>query len=835
MKWPTLKIQRFCKTGSGGTPSTREKDVYYGGDIPWVKSGELKDNMLLSTEEALTNLGFAESAAKWVPAGSVLVAMYGATIGKTALLGIDATTNQAICNVIPNPQVADNRFVWYALRHTVPQFLAKRVGGAQPNISQKIIGQTSLPIPPISEQLRIVEILDQADALRKKRAEADSKAAHILPALFYKMFGDPATNPKGWDTGSLGDVILETQYGTSTKANTSGDGLPVLRMNNIDSDGYLDLTDLKYVMLSAKENEKYALTDGDILFNRTNSKELVGKTGLWLGEMEVVAASYLIRVRVDQERAIPEFIWAYMNCPFIKQMLLNRCRRAIGMANINAKELRNLPLILPKRDRQVAFAEHFDGLEQLRSQRKQNAKAIDRLFDTLLYRAFTSDLTAQWREAHMKELLAEMEQQAKVLECRPNKSKQEIRLTSKTSHIALSKATLTGSVGKDFLNFRPAYLKIQEDMERLTRMVKPSYLSVYEQMERFLEPIRRQHLEMTRSIEFSELASSRLTEIVQANQRWHDLIVQATTSTRAIEDFSRIHQTWLDKINPMQDSIAQLQAAAKMFLGDVAYRMTVTERIFAGIDFKAMRRAVALPESAFLRLENVIGDVTLTYEKLAASIRTIPDMTHLPMFILPGATREVFMAGYALDAICIPDKPDREKDASEVQLITEVEQETSGCIGLLEEVDPALARPYIGAHDALRGRNADRTRHILSSLREFWNHLLRRLAPDERVWPWVDSQGSRERLCKKGELLFAKDGKENLTRGSRVLFVCRNLNHPPLTDFVVQDTHALVKLVKFFNRVHELEPELTDEQLRALLLRTDSWLTYILQIWKGTR
>jgi len=375
----------------------------------------------------------------------------------------------------------------------------------------------------------------------------------------------------------------------------------------------------------------------------------------------------------------------------------------------------------------------------------------------------------------------------------------------------------------DLRQFRSAYLKIQEDMERLSRALKPSYLSIYEQMERALEPIRRQHLEVARSIKLSGLASSRLTEIVHANQRWQDLIDQTTASSRIFEDLTRTHQTWQDAIKPMQDSIAQLQAATKLSLGNVAYRLTVTERIFAGIDFEALKRTIALPEPAFLKLESVIDDVTLTYEKLADSIRTIPDVTHLPAFALPGATREVFMTGYALDAIHIPGEPGIERDSSEVQLVAEVEQETSGCIGLLQAVDPALARPYMGAHDALRSRNADRARHILSSLRELWNHLLRRLAPDEHVLGWVP----------RNEKELLHDGRP--TRRARVLYVCRNLNHDPLTDFVIQDTRALVKLVDFFNRVHELEPELTDEQLRVLLLRTDSWLTYILQIWEGTK
>ena len=151
-----------------------------------------------------------------------------------------------------------------------------------------------------------------------------------------------------------------------------------------------------------------------------NSKELVGKTGLWRYDIEAVPASYLIRVRVDREQALPEFIWAYMNCPFIKQMLLNKARRAIGMANINAKELRSLPLILPAKERQETFVKKLASVEQLRVQMKNTRQTIKRLFATLLHCAFTGDLTTQWRETHMEELVKEMEQQTKDLKLEKN-------------------------------------------------------------------------------------------------------------------------------------------------------------------------------------------------------------------------------------------------------------------------------------------------------------------------------------------------------------------------------------------------------------------------------
>jgi type I restriction enzyme S subunit len=171
-------------------------------------------------------------------------------------------------------------------------------------------------------------------------------------------------------------------------------------------------------VLDRQEVEKYRLVPGDLLFNRTNSRELVGKTGLWRGEIEAVPASYLIRVRVNRKLVFPEYIWAYMNTGFIKQVLFEKARRAIGMANINAQELRSLPVVIPDFETQCAFTRLLSGVDcPVESQSRTKVK-IDQLFQVLLHRAFSSDLTAKWRDAHMKELLAEMEQQAKYLAAR---------------------------------------------------------------------------------------------------------------------------------------------------------------------------------------------------------------------------------------------------------------------------------------------------------------------------------------------------------------------------------------------------------------------------------
>src|SRR5690606_33408705 len=155
-------ISEFCRTGSGGTPSRAQADRYYGGRIPWVKSGELREGTVTSTEESITDEALAETAAKLVPAGALLVAMYGATVGRVGRLGMDAATNQAICHIVPDSKRVDDTYLFHALQAKVPEWIGKRVGGAQPNISQGIIRETKVRLPPLPEQKRIAAILDKA-------------------------------------------------------------------------------------------------------------------------------------------------------------------------------------------------------------------------------------------------------------------------------------------------------------------------------------------------------------------------------------------------------------------------------------------------------------------------------------------------------------------------------------------------------------------------------------------------------------------------------------------------------------------------------------------------
>ena len=226
-----------------------------------------------------------------------------------------------------------------------------------PRTDMKALMSLAVPLPPLDEQRRMVGILNRAAKIERLRARAAERLRDFIPALFIKMFGDPVENPMGWEIRPLGDVCISTQYGTSRKANNDAEGVPVLRMGNVTYDGYLDCAELKYVPFSDTDIAKYALRAGDILFNRTNSMELVGKTGMWDGRFAAVAASYFIRLRFDEALVCPSYVWAFMNSRAMKRRLFETARGAIGQANINARELKALPMLIPPLSLQRSYGE----------------------------------------------------------------------------------------------------------------------------------------------------------------------------------------------------------------------------------------------------------------------------------------------------------------------------------------------------------------------------------------------------------------------------------------------------------------------------------------------
>ena len=156
--WCWIRLENIAEWGSGGTPSRKRKE-YYNGNIPWIKTGELNNGYIFNSEEKITELGLKNSSAKLYPINTVIIAMYGATIGKVGILSIEATTNQACACAIVYKNILF-KYVFHYLIYQKEAFINKSKGGAQPNLSQEIIKKHEIPLPPIKEQQRIVNRIE---------------------------------------------------------------------------------------------------------------------------------------------------------------------------------------------------------------------------------------------------------------------------------------------------------------------------------------------------------------------------------------------------------------------------------------------------------------------------------------------------------------------------------------------------------------------------------------------------------------------------------------------------------------------------------------------------
>lgn len=299
----------------------------------------------------------------------------------------------AFCKVLrPNTEVDPSYFAHYFLTPEYRRKISSLAAGANiNNLRNNDLDDLEIPLPPLPEQKRIAAILDAADALRTQRRQSIAELDLLLQSTFLEMFGDPVENPKGWEIGCIGDLLESASYGTSKKANEGGGEYPILRMNNITYSGGWNFSSLKYIDLDDKEKKKYLVKKGDILFNRTNSKELVGKTAVYRRLEPMAFAGYLVK-GISSPNANPEYIGAFMNLPQTKMLLQNMCKSIIGMANINAKEFQSIPIPKPPIEPQNKFAGIVEAIEAQKARLQAHLAELDTLFASLQQRAFNGEL-----------------------------------------------------------------------------------------------------------------------------------------------------------------------------------------------------------------------------------------------------------------------------------------------------------------------------------------------------------------------------------------------------------------------------------------------------------
>lgn len=240
------------------------------------------------------------------------------------------------------------------------------------------------------EQLRIVDILDAAERIRENCLIAMERLDDLAHVIFEEMFGSSALETHQWPTVKLGDLLESATYGTSEKSGSEG-AYPILRMGNITANGAIDLGDLKYIDLEEGNLDRYLVRAGDVLFNRTNSVDLVGKTAIYRGQSTLAYAGYLIRLRVNEEND-PEYLSAFMNTRRTKALLRSMCKSIVGMANINAREVQEIKVPQPPLSLQRVFGTRIRRLEEIKKTHYQQLRELEALYASLQHRAFRGEL-----------------------------------------------------------------------------------------------------------------------------------------------------------------------------------------------------------------------------------------------------------------------------------------------------------------------------------------------------------------------------------------------------------------------------------------------------------
>ena len=390
--WTTLGVIGTWQ--SGGTPSRSNKS-YYGGNIPWLKTGDLNDGYITHIPEFITEEAVVNSSAKLNPVGSVLIAMYGATIGKLGILTFPATTNQACCACIEYDAI-DPMFLFYFLLSQRTAFIAKGGGGAQPNISKEIIVKTYIPLPPFLEQQRIVAEIERWFSLIDIIENGKNDLQNIIKQTKNKILDlaihgklvsqdpndEPAiellkrinpgftpcdnghyTNlPKGWAICKLSDLCrIENGFAFSSNDYKS-QGIPLVRISNI-THNTIDITDCVYV--EGITDNKFKISKGDLLIAMSGAT--TGKMGVYLFDEIAYLNQRVGNIKIlNKSSLFPDYRNIYMQSK-VDEIL----KIAYGGAqpNISASVIGNFDFPLPPYKEQIRIVETvqkiFDQLDTI--------------------------------------------------------------------------------------------------------------------------------------------------------------------------------------------------------------------------------------------------------------------------------------------------------------------------------------------------------------------------------------------------------------------------------------------------------------------------------------
>lgn len=393
--WSYVKLRDCCDIVSGATPR-RDHPEYWDGDIPWVTPKDLSDlemSVLEDAPEYITEQGYKSCSTTLLPKGSILFSSR-APIGLVAIAGRPMCTNQGFKSLIPGNDV-DSGYLYHCMKSLVPRIQDMGRGATFAEISKELFGVIEIPLPKeIKEQKRIAAILDNADAIRRKRQQAIQLTDEFLRSVFLDMFGDPVLNQKCWDKHQLGKLTIHgPDNGIFRKNEEYGTGLPVVWVEQLYKGDVLDVESSRRLEPTERELKKFSLRKGDIVFCRSSLKEEgIGYNNIYDGEDEgALFECHMIRVRLNVAAANPFFVNYQLRMPNMRRHVIAQSK-TVTMTTIDQDGISRIEIIVPPKNKQDQFEQIHRNVLTLRRGYNEFSGCAEDNFRAIAQQAFTGVL-----------------------------------------------------------------------------------------------------------------------------------------------------------------------------------------------------------------------------------------------------------------------------------------------------------------------------------------------------------------------------------------------------------------------------------------------------------
>lgn len=389
--WEKVKLKDVCTVKSGGTPSTSIKEYWDNGTIPWLGSNACKDSHIYKSEKFITEEGLNNSSAKIFEKGTVLVALVGATIGKTGFLDIKATTNQNIAGIFPKDnQKIIPEYLFYAIRNLYPKFISLSNSSFK-MANLKFIKNLEILLPQIETQEEIADTLKKVEKIKDFRKESDELTNHFLKSVFFNMFGDLVKNPMNWTVQKLGQ-LCSFENGDRGKNYPSNhtknrDGIPFINAGCLLDEG---LDESKFNFITKDQFHRLGsgkFKKGDFIFCLRGS---IGKFGYNNFVSTGAIASSLVIIRPNSQ-LIPEYLNYYFQSNLCKIQIL-KANTSSSQPNLSAGNLKLFNIPLPPIELQKKFALIVKEVKKAKEKQKNSEKKINDLFNLLIRESFRGEL-----------------------------------------------------------------------------------------------------------------------------------------------------------------------------------------------------------------------------------------------------------------------------------------------------------------------------------------------------------------------------------------------------------------------------------------------------------